>query len=88
MRVIRKNILKFLFLCIIVSLKIVLEKTVVENLLIICINKNTWQCHFIIVSISIDYKEQIMILVLSWEYNILYIMFFLKKVKIHVKHEL
>lgn len=38
-----------------------LDKIVVENLLIICINKNRRKYHLIIVRININYKKLIVI---------------------------
>ena len=36
---------------------IALETVAVENILIMCANKNVWQSHLIIGGMNIDYKE-------------------------------
>ena len=40
---------------------IALETVVIESILIICIDRNIWQCHLIIGGMSVDYKQQIVI---------------------------
>lgn len=62
MKIIKKNIFKSLFLYMIIWLETVLKKAAVESVLIIYADKSTWQYHPIIVSITINYKEQIVII--------------------------
>lgn len=51
-----------LFLCIVFSLRIALEKMAVKYILMICIDGKIWQFHLIIADINVDYKEQMVII--------------------------
>lgn len=62
MAVIIKDIFKFFLLCIIVKLRIALRKLSIEDVLMIGIDKSIWEYYSIITGISIDYKEQVVII--------------------------
>ncbi len=61
MVMITKDIFKSLFLCIVVCPGTSLEKAVVEGLLMMCADRSVRRCHTIIVDMSINYKEQVVI---------------------------
>ena len=41
---------------------IALKNVAVKGLLMMCANRNVWECHLIVASMSIDYKEQVVII--------------------------
>ena len=55
--VITKYIFKSWLLCILIGLGIILVKVVVKGILIMGVNGSVWQCHPIIIGISIDNEE-------------------------------
>lgn len=61
MGVITKVTFKSIFLWIVVQLETLLEKVIVEGILMMCIDRKVQQCHSIIAGINVNNKEQVMI---------------------------
>lgn len=54
---------RYHFLYKIVKINVIrLKKLAIKELLIMCVDKNLQKCHFIIISISVKYKEQLVII--------------------------
>lgn len=79
MGVITKDIFKSFLLYIVVWQDTVLEEAVVKDLLMICANGKIHQYCLIIESISVDYKEQVVITSINWDMQSFIYQVFLKE---------